>query len=32
MLEEEAYKNLGRNYKKGIVKDNPILVIVELEE
>jgi len=32
MLEDEAYKKLDRRYKKGVVRDNPILLIVELEE
>jgi hypothetical protein len=31
MLEDEAYKGLDRRYKKGVVRDNPILMIVELE-
>ncbi|KAG4441559.1 hypothetical protein IFR05_002944 [Cadophora sp. M221] len=32
MLEDEAYKRLDRMYKKGVVRDNPILLMVELEE
>ncbi|KAE9363854.1 hypothetical protein N431DRAFT_564426 [Stipitochalara longipes BDJ] len=32
MLEDEKYKVLDRKYKKGVVRDNPILLIVELEE
>lgn len=32
MLEDEAYKSLDRKYKKGVVRDNPILLMVELEE
>jgi hypothetical protein len=32
MLEDEAYKTLDRKYKKGVVKDNLIFLIVELEE
>jgi hypothetical protein len=32
MLEDEAYKSLDRRYKKGVVRDNPFLLIVELEE
>ncbi|KAH7357046.1 hypothetical protein BKA65DRAFT_496099 [Rhexocercosporidium sp. MPI-PUGE-AT-0058] len=32
MLEDEAYKRLDRMYKKGVVKDNPILLMVELEQ
>lgn len=32
MLEDDAYKNLDRKYKKSVVRDNPILLIVELEE
>lgn len=31
MLEGGTYKELDRKYKKGVVKDNPILLIVELE-
>ncbi|KAG4417923.1 hypothetical protein IFR04_008977 [Cadophora malorum] len=32
MLEDEMYKGLDRKYKKGVVKDNPVLLVVELEE
>jgi hypothetical protein len=32
MLEDEAYKSLYRGYKKGVVRDNPILLIVEFKE
>jgi hypothetical protein len=32
MLEDELYKDLDRKYKRGVVRDNPILVVVELEE
>lgn len=32
MLEDEAYKGLDRRYKRGVVRDNPILLIVEMEE
>ncbi|PVH83785.1 hypothetical protein DL98DRAFT_512941 [Cadophora sp. DSE1049] len=32
MLEDELYKGLDRMYKRGVVKDNPILLVVELEE
>ena len=32
MPEDDAYKSLDRMYKKGIVRDNPILLIVKLED
>ncbi|KAH7407353.1 hypothetical protein BKA64DRAFT_666359 [Cadophora sp. MPI-SDFR-AT-0126] len=32
MLGDEMYKGLDRMYKKGVVKDNPVLLVVELEE
>ncbi|KAK0100824.1 hypothetical protein ONS95_007272 [Cadophora gregata] len=32
MLEDEMNKGLGRMYKKRVVRDNPILLLVELEE
>jgi len=32
MLEDEEYKKLDRMYKKGVVRDNPIVLVVELEE
>lgn len=32
MLEDEAYKDLDRKFKRGVVRDNPILLIVDLKE
>lgn len=32
MLEDELYKDLDRKFKRGVVKDNPILLIVDLKE
>ncbi len=32
MLEGDMYKELDRKFKKGVVRDNPILLVVELEE
>ena len=32
MLEDDMYKGLDRKYKKGVVRDNPVLLVVELEE
>jgi hypothetical protein len=32
MLGFEAYKDLDRRFKKGVVRDNPLLLVVELEE
>lgn len=32
MIEDEAYKILDRKYKKGVVMDNPISLIVDLED
>jgi len=32
MLEFEAYKDLDRGFKKGVVRNNQLLLVVELEE
>ncbi|MCJ1441704.1 MAG: hypothetical protein MMC23_002196 [Stictis urceolatum] len=31
MLENDAYKELDRTYKRGVVKDNPIVCLVEID-